>query len=228
MNNTAQAERRKRTRELNALIDACLLTPQAHPPRELAVHLPAQDTVALAERVRRRATLLSRRDRRDAEAVLAARDALIQALYAHTAPRGAFAAWCDGSSKKSAGALVAGIGGLLMEPQGRIVTRLSRVRRGLDSFAAEIAALEVVLRATAARGAERLCVFTDCVALQRLWLEKRTDPRLERVRELTRRFRRFDLRALPRPHNQPADRLARLALARATAAQKAGDSYTEQ
>ncbi len=32
MNNTAQAERRKRTRELNAPIDACLLTTQAHPP----------------------------------------------------------------------------------------------------------------------------------------------------------------------------------------------------
>lgn len=50
----------------------------------------------------------------------------------------------------------------------------------------------------------------------------------ERVRELTCRFRRFDLRALPRPHNHPADRLACLALARATAAQMAGDSYTEQ
>lgn len=69
-------------------------------------------------------------------------------------------------------------------PAQDTVALADRVWRGLDSFAAEIAALEAVLRATAARGAERLCVFIDCVA--------------------------------------------RLALARATAAQMAGDSYTEQ
>lgn len=220
-------ERRKQAHKLNAAIDACLLAPATHPPRELATRLPLQGTVALVERVRRRATLLSRRDRAHADSILTAREALILALYASTTPRGAFTAWSDGSSRKGADGLVAGIGGLLMDPDGRIVARLSRLRRGLDAFAAELAALEAVMRAAERRGAERLRAYTDCVALQQLWLQKRIDPRLDRIRDLARRFRRVDLRALPRAHNQPADRLAHAALARA-AGQEPEVTYTRE
>lgn len=194
-------------RALNALIDASLLTPGAD-PRALAARLPEQEAAALAERVRRRATLLARREKAHADAILAVREALILALYARAAPPGAFTAWSDGSSRHGK----AGIGGLLMDPQGLTVARLSEPRPGLDAFAAEIAALEAVMRAAAERGAGRLRVYTDCVALLLLWLEKRADPRLAEVRERARRFRRFELRALPRLHNQSANRLAREAL----------------
>lgn len=208
----ADAEGRRRARALNALIDACLLAPGEHPPRELAICLPAEDVTALAERVRRRATLIARRERPHAEAILTARDALILALYASATPRGAFTAWSDGSSRQGQ---AAGIGGLLMDPEGRMVAHLSQPLQGLDAFAAEVAALEAVMRAAADRGAGRLRVYTDCVALLLLWLEKRADPRLEQVRKQAHRFRRFELRALPRLHNQPANRLARQALASA-------------
>ncbi len=211
------ADRRRRARELNALIDAALGAPARHPPRQLAAYLRAEEPAALAERVRRRATRIARHERSRAETILAARDALILALYAGGGPSGGFTAWCDGSSKPGPDGPTAGVGGLLMDPQGRIVGRLSRPRRRLDAFAAEIAALEAVMHAACARGAQELRVFTDCVALQRLWLEQRADARLARVRELARRFRRFALHALPRLHNQPANRLARRALARAEA-----------
>lgn len=219
-------QRSKQAQELNAAIDACLLAPLKHPPHELAMQMPRLGVLSLVERVRRRAALLSRRDRAHADTILATRNALTLALYAGTASGGAFAAWSDGSSKKNADGPVAGIGGLVMAPDGRIVARLSRARRGLDAFAAEIAALQSVMQAAARHGAARLCVFTDCIALQRLWLEKRTDPRLARVNELARGFRRFDLRALPRLHNQAADRLARQALSRA-AGLATGNTYTD-
>lgn len=198
------------------MIDVGLLAPGGSLPGELTARLPAQDSTRLAERVCRRAALLSRRDRSAAESILAARDALVLALYARATPRGTFTTWSDGSSKMTPQELIAGIGGLLMDPQGRIVSRLSRPCRGLDAFAAEIAALEAVQHSAAVLGAERLRVYTDCVALLHLWLESRADARLEKVREQARRFRRFELRALPRAHNQPANRLARQALAQAT------------
>lgn len=109
--------------------------------------------------------------------------------------------------------MAAGIGGLVMDPASRVFVRVSRVRPGLDAFAAEVAALEAVQCGAAERGAERLRAYTDCAALLRRWLEKRTDQRLEKLGELARRFRRFELYTLPRLHNQPANCLARRALA---------------
>lgn len=202
------AMRKDQARALNALIDASLLAPETHPPRELAARLPDEEAGRLAERVRRRAAVIARRERGRSDAILGARDQLILALYAHAAPPGAFTAWSDGASRLGK----AGIGGLLMDPEYRTVAHLAEPRPGLDAFAAEIAALEAVMRAAAERGAGRLRVYTDCVALLLLWLEKRADPRLAEVRERARRFRRFELRALPRLHNQPANRLAREAL----------------
>ncbi len=207
---------RWQARQLNAQVDACLLDQDAA-PREFAARLPDLDAAALAERVRRRATLLARRDRSHADAILTVRDALILAVYARATPRDAFTAWCDGSCRQGE----AGIGGLLMDPEGRITARLCQPMRGLDAFGAEIAALEAMMRAAPEHGAVRLRVYTDCIALLLLWLEKRADPRLGQVRQLARRFRRFELRALPRLHNQSANRLARQALAAACARESA-------
>ncbi len=209
LNGLTDAEKKRQARELNALIDAYLLEPGGLLPGELAGWLGAWGAPSLAERVRRRATRLSRGDRGHADVILATRDAVILALYAFAAADGAFTAWSDGSVAQAG----AGIGGLLMDPEGRIVDRLSHPGRWPDAFSAEVAALEAVMGAAVTRGAGRLRVYTDCLALLRLWLEKRGDPRLQQVRQLAGRFKGFDLQALPRLHNQPANRLARQALA---------------
>lgn len=60
-------------------------------------------------------------------------------------------------------------------------------------------------------GEDRLWVYTDCVALARLWREHRADERLAGVREQVAALERFALHPLPRLHNQPANKLARQA-----------------
>jgi hypothetical protein len=83
-----------------------------------------------------------------------------------------------------------------------------------EPFEAEIAALEAALEATSTVAARRVRVYTDCDALVSLWLQRRQDPRLRRVRYLARRLRRFELRSLPRRHNQVVHRLARAGASR--------------
>ena len=100
-----------------------------------------------------------------------------------------------------------------MDPGGRVVTRLARFHAELDPFAAEIAALTAVLRAGLRTGAARMRVHTDCVALARLWHERRSDPRLDSVRALSRGYRALAICAIPRSHNRPAHVLAREAMA---------------
>ena len=202
---------RQRIRDLNAQIDAALLAPGRQQAWSIVRTRPEADAAELAERVRRRATVLTRRSATQTAAVLDARDHLIQALYAHDSPRGWCTAWCDGSSDASQRAAV---GGVLVDAQGRTLGQWSRVICARDPFATEIAALASAFEFAAAHGADRLRVYTDCVALVRLWNEQRADERLLVVRARARQFARVQLRALPRLHNQPANRLARAALAR--------------
>jgi ribonuclease HI len=198
------------TRDLNALVDAALLDPACHRAWAVSRALPRHEVAPLVERVRRRATLLTRRARTQTASILDARDDLIRALYARDSPRGWSTAWCDGAT----GASAAGIGGLLLDTQGQEVGRWSRVITPRDPFATEIAALAAALEFATTHGAYRLRVYTDCVALVRLWHEHRADDRLGAVRARAARLQRLQLRALPRLHNQPANRLARNALAR--------------
>lgn len=198
------------TQNLNALIDAALLDPACRRAWAVSLALPKHEVAPLAERVRRRATLLTRRARTQTVSILDARENLIQALYARDSPRGWCTAWCDGATDVSA----AGIGGLLLDTQGQEVGRWSHVISPRDPFATEIAALVAALDFATVHRVGRLRVYTDCVALVRLWHEHRADDRLDTVGARTTQFARLQLRALPRLHNQPANRLARAALAR--------------
>lgn len=171
------------------------------------------DTAKLAERVRMRAARLVRRMPARRVEVLAARDALTQAIYRADAPRGWHTAWCDGTSLVREETRLGAIGVLLFDPEGAVVALLSQRREARDAFEAELAALEAALRLARAHGAERLRAHTDCAAAARLWRSRRRDPRLAPVRAAARKLRRFELRAVPRAHNQPAHRLAREALA---------------
>lgn len=195
---------RELARRLNQAIDRALLEPaegDVTALRRMAGRPPPQE---LAERVRLRAVRLGRRG----VGIREERDALIAALYAAAAPRGWHVAWCDGSSSRAPPGS-AGLGGVIVNPQGQPAARVSRFAADLDSFAAEIAALAAVMQAGLDSGASRLRVYTDCPALAQLWHERREDPRLDAVRALARRYRRFELRAIPRRHNEPANRLAR-------------------
>lgn len=205
---SAKSTRRELARHLNQTIDRALLGPAENDGvaalRRMAGHPPPQE---LAERVRQRAIRLSRRGVRIPER----RDALIAALYVAAVPRGWFVAWCDGSSSRMPPGR-AGLGGLIMDPQGKPAAHVARYAPGLDSFAAEIAALVAVLQKGLALGAGQIWVHTDCPALAQLWHERREDGRLNTLRALARRYRRFELRAIPREHNKSANRLAREAM----------------
>lgn len=205
---SANSIQRELARRLNQAIDRALLEPaegDVASLRRMAGRPPPQE---LAERVRQRAIRLGRRGAQIPER----REALIAALYAAAVPRGWFVAWCDGSSSRTPPGR-AGLGGLIVDSQGEPASHIARFVPGLDSFAAEIAALAAVLQEGLALGASQMRVHTDCPALAQLWHERREDSRLDAVRALARRYRRFELRAIPRKHNEPANRLAREAMA---------------
>lgn len=98
-----------------------------------------------------------------------------------------------------------------MDPGARIVATQSGPMENLRPFDAEIAALAALMQTASEHGAERLRVYTDCDGLVQLWLQARHDSRLDAVRALATRFRRLELRLVPRRHNQSAHRLARKA-----------------
>jgi ribonuclease HI len=169
------------------------------------------DASRVAERVRRRATILGRAERGRRREIIRAQDRLILRLYGQAVPADWHLAWFDGSVRGEDGNLRAGIGGLLLAAQGRmLVAELSEP--AADALTTEIAAWVAVLRAALHGGVERLRAHTDCDALAALW-RRRDDPRLEVVRGLVGTLRRFELRHVPRQYNQPAHRLARRALA---------------
>lgn len=205
--------RQRQARNVNDVIDRALQQPTDTHVREVARLLTTGETPGetyrLAERVRRRGVLLARRERPNRAAIVRARDRLILAIYAHASPAGWYTAWCDGSVTADGRHAEAGIGGLVMDPAGRIMAQLARRIPRLAPFEAEIAALAAAMQLAHAQGAQRLRVYSDCDALVRLWQWQRDDPRLEPVSTLAKKFRRLEVCALPRLHNQPAHRLAR-------------------
>jgi ribonuclease HI len=199
---------------LNAVIDKALLalSPQQ---QQRVLQLTHECPVAkLAERIRRRATVLAKRRHGESGQIQSVRDALILALYASTVPRGWACAWCDGSSVKMNAEHHAGIGGIVMDSDGTVIARISRPVGDLDAFAAEITALAAVISIAIENGQQRIRVYTDNHGLARLWQEKPDDKRLEKIRESGAKLERLSVFAIPRLHNQSANALAKQAVRR--------------
>ena len=182
--------KKEAARRLNSAIDCALREPSFENRQRVVQLRPAQDTVSLAERVRRRTTVLSRSEPSLSEKILNARDALISAIYAHTLPEKWFTGWCDGSKMETRLGDIAGIAGIITDRNGEIVARVVRSERGIDPFEAEIAALEALLETALEHGVEQIRAHTDCPALIQLWKQRRDDPRLTRIRSLAKHFRR--------------------------------------
>lgn len=196
-------------------IDHALIEPGTSAFNEVVDAISSLEARKLAELVRRRATLLSRQMPDMARRILRVRDRLILFIYARDVPLETYSGWCDASLKQTPGETIAAISGLLISPSGRLIHWLSRRAEEDDAVRAEAMAVSEVMRAAIENGVERLRVHNDCAALIQLWLEQRDDPRLEILRRLAGRLHRFELHAIPRLHNQPADRLAKRALDKA-------------
>ena len=201
-------------RRLNAAIEQALRVPDKRAINHLRQASRGESPTSLAERVRRCATRLLRRDRSNTKGILQVRDQLILGIYAAATPPGWYVGWCDGSSKSTAQGPVASVGGLLLDSRGQAAGQLSRRVEALSAFEAEIAALQALVGLATETGAQKLLVHTDCIALVRLWHCHRNDPRLLALRQQVRPLRGFRLRQVPRSHNQSAHRLARCGLPR--------------
>jgi len=148
-NSTVQT-RREHARWLNRLVDRALQDRDEHALVALLEGAVGEDTLALCNRISRRARLLVRHDPSQAPTIIALRDLRMLEVFAHHAPQGWFSAWCDGSSIADAGGARAGIGVVLMDPQHRIVSKFGESRGTLSALAAEFAALEAAVGAAAA------------------------------------------------------------------------------
>jgi ribonuclease HI len=210
----AARARRDVARATNEAIDHVLLR-AALVDRQRALELTRREEPAsVADRVRRRASRLAKIHGSRRSQILSAADALILALYHYAAPEGWLCGWCDASVARDGSPRRVGVGAIVLEESGRELARVSRPIAECEPFEAEIAALEAALEAISTVAARRVRVYTDCDALVSLWLQRRQDPRLRRVRYLARRLRRFELRSLPRRHNQVVHRLARAGASR--------------
>jgi ribonuclease HI len=184
-------------------------------PEDLERVLAAADrraVPAVADRVRLQAKRLTHARPAQRGRVLPAAEALVLALYRHGTPPGWLCAWCDASVMREGPLRRVGVGAIVLDRAGRPCARVSRQIAECGSFEAEIAALEAALAAAAAHrdhGAPGIRVYTDCDALVSLWLQHRHDLRLRAVRVSARKLGRFELRSLPRRHNQVAHHLAR-------------------
>jgi hypothetical protein len=210
----ADRERREAARAASEAIERALIRPAANEQQAVLDLLPRQAATRLADRVRLLATRLAKTNAVQRRRILAAADALILALYRRAAPNRWWCGWCDASVGREGAQQRAGVGAVIHDEAGREIESICLPVAARAAFDAEIAALEATLAAAAARGegrARSFRVYSDCAALVSLWHEHRRDPRLRVVRELTRKLRRFELRQLPRRHNQPAHRLARAA-----------------
>lgn len=211
----AHSIRRRQAQQLNVVIDQALVD-WSPAQQQKVLQLERTRTVRqLAQRIHKRATLLAKRQRRDANRIREARDALILALYASMAPKAWAVAWCDGSSMVIDSRRCAGIGGIVMDGDREIVASISEAIGEKSAFAAELAALASVMRAAIDHDLRRLQVYTDNHGLAQLWREQRDDERLVDIRQLDRELERFFLKAIPRRYNQPANTLARHAARRA-------------
>lgn len=207
---TVERARREAARAAGEAVDRALLSSAPADLQSALELLQRHDAPVAADRVRLRAKRLAKTRASRRRSILDAADALVLALYRRAAPEGWLCGWCDASVGRDGQPQRAGVGAILVDARGRETARISRPGAGCEPFEAEVAALEAVLEAAARDdGTKRIRVYTDCTALVALWLQHRRDPRLRVVRERARRLRRFELRSLPRRHNQIAHRLAR-------------------
>lgn len=205
----------RRTRqgdEINRVVDHALVESSNRTLDAVAAVSSSQEAEKMAERVRRRASRLCRENPAIGQQILRARDRLIFLIYGKALPGGTFSAWCDASLKQVNDGVAAVISGLLFSPQGKLLSRSTQFIEERDAVKAEATAVAAVMQAALRSGAQRLRVHSDCVALVRLWLERRDDPRLDTIRKLAAQFHWFELCRVPRLHNQPADRLAKRTL----------------
>lgn len=206
--------RQTQAQQLNTIVDNALLAPTGENRRQLRQLAEAGQPGPLAERIRRRATLLARRQNADRMPLLRLRDELIVAVYAAVVPKGWNCGWADGASFEADGRQQAGIGGLLVDSDGMVIERISRSIGEEGAFAAELAALIAVMQCATARQQKWLWLYTDNRGLVQLWDEHRSDNRLKELRRQAASLKRFTLRPIPRLHNQPANALARAAVLR--------------
>jgi ribonuclease HI len=207
----ADSARRDETATLNRAIDAAVLASTPQPLYEFTAFRRTVSTTALVDKVCRRAAQLARRERARRAALIAARDAVILALYAQATPRGWMAAWCDGTTRAADIEHSAGIGGVIVDRRGRIIASVARKLTEPSALHAEIAAANAVLALAFEAGIRRVRLHTDCKGLVDLWLSRRDDPRLATLCAQAKHLDRVHMRLVPRRHNQAAHRLAHAA-----------------
>jgi ribonuclease HI len=208
----------KQAQQLNAVVDNAFLVPANESREQLKQLAKTCDPGSLAERIRKRATLLAKRRSEKGLSLLRLRDELILAVYAAAVPKGWSCGWADGASFGTDGQRQAGIGGLLMDSDGRLMERISQSIGEEDAFAAELAALIAIVHCATERRTKWLWLYTDNRGLVQLWNEHRDDYRLKELRRQATHLERFTLRAIPRLHNQSANALARSAVRVTTSA----------
>jgi hypothetical protein len=174
--------RQTQAQQLNTIVDSALLAPTDETRKKLRQLAEASEPGPLAERIRRRATLLARRRNADRTPLLRLRDELILAVYAAEVPKGWSCGWADGASFEANGRQQAGIGGLLVDSDGLVIERISRSIGEKGAFAAELAALAAVMQCATERQQKWLWLYTDNRGLAQLWDEHRGDNRLNELR----------------------------------------------
>ncbi len=120
----------------------------------------------------------------------------------------------------------AGIGGYLLSPQGKVVMEFSETIKDDTMLAKhEIMALEKGLLEASRMGISNLICYTDLEKMAEILNIRnptmragyvQTNPALERVNILLRRFEKIQFKYIPREQNKRADRLSRQVLLQET------------
>lgn len=198
-------------RELNQIIDRILINSTGANFQAICSRVTSNNVYGLAERVRRRSTKLMHYKYKNAKNLLAVRDTLIMALYAAISPTGWANAWCDGSSVPHNNDRHAGVGVVIYSRHWYCIAQISRAIGNKTALEAEIQAIACALDTAMAYHITRIRVHTDNKALAQLWRANRNDARLTVIHELAVNFERLHIYAIPRLHNQTANRLAKQA-----------------
>jgi hypothetical protein len=143
---------------------------------------------------------------------LSVRDKLIQVVYAAVVPAGWSCAWVDGSSIKTDAQRQAGIGGVLMDADGKVIEYINRAIGNKGAFDAEITALVAMLQLDTDHQYFKLWVYCDNQGLANLWHEQRDDHRLDERRTQVKLLQKFALRYISRAHNHITHVLAQKAI----------------
>ena len=204
--------RREYAQQFNAIIDQALLEPSADHQQHLIQLVADINVTQLGERLRQRATRLGKTRRSERARLLSVRDELMQAVYAAAVPVGWSCAWVDGSSIKTDTQRHAGIGGVLMDANGKVIERMSQAIGEQGAFDAEVAALVAMLQLAIDHQQSQLWVYCDNQGLVNLWHEQRDDHRLDKIRTQVKPLQQFALRYIPSAHNQIAHVLAQKAI----------------